>query len=77
MQHLNVQCMKKHTLGFTWHSKVVTAIKLKMKLKQNKTKTNKNNYSELNQLVSKKKKSSEYVLEARNVFFHFINTSNR
>ena len=56
MQHLNVQFMKKHTLGFTWHSKVVTAIKLKMKLKQNKTKTNKNSYSELNQLVSKKKK---------------------
>ena len=25
----------------------------------------------------KKKKSSEYVLEARNGFFHFINTSNR
>ena len=74
MQHLNVKCMKKHTLGFTWNSKVVTAIKLKMKLKK---KTNKNNYSELNQLVSKKKKSSEYVLEARNGFFHFINTSNR
>ena len=32
MQHLNVKRMKKHTLGFTWNSKVVTAIKLKMKL---------------------------------------------
>ena len=32
MQHLNVKRMKKHTLGFTWNFKVVTAIKLKMKL---------------------------------------------
>ena len=32
MQHLNVKRMKKHTLEFTWNSKVVTAIKLKMKL---------------------------------------------
>ena len=32
MQHFNIKHMKKHTLGFTWNSKVVTAIKLKMKL---------------------------------------------
>ena len=32
MQHFNVKRMKKHTLGFTLNSKVVTAIKLKMKL---------------------------------------------
>ena len=32
MQHLNDKRMKKDTLGFTWDSKVVTAIKLEMKL---------------------------------------------
>ena len=51
--------------------------KVEDEIKKKQKNTNKNNYSELNQLVSKKKKSSEYVLEARNVFFHFINTSNR
>ena len=73
MQHLNIQCMKKHTLGFTWNTKVVTAIKLKMKFKKRKKKkTNKNNYSELNQLLSKKKKKNLRNMYLKQEMFFFI-----